>query len=86
MSDLHGTLICHSLQQYGWTALMYASMKGKVECMRILLERGAQANTQSMVSSSRPVQCLLLMYVLVVDMWTVRVICEWNIVTVAAWQ
>ena len=25
-------------------------------------------------------------YVLVVYMWTVRVICEWNIVTVAAWQ
>ena len=38
MSDLHGTLICHSLQQYGWTALMCASMEGKVECVRILLE------------------------------------------------
>ena len=86
MSDLHGTLICHSLQQYGWTALMYTSMERKVECMRILLESGAQANTQDKVSSSRPVQCLLLMYVLVVYMWTVRVICEWNIVTVAAWQ
>ena len=88
MSDLHGTLICHSLQQNGRTALMYASVKGKVECMRILLERGAQANMQDKVSSSRPVQCLLLMYVLVVYtcMWTVRVICEWNIVTVAAWQ
>ena len=86
MSDLHGTLICHSLQQYGRTALMFASMEGKVECMRILLERGAQADTQDNVSSSRPVQCLLLMYVLVVYMWTVRVMCEWNIVTVAAWQ
>ena len=86
MSDLHGTLICHSLQQDGQTALMCASMKGEVECMRILLERGAQTNTQDKVSSSRPVQCLLLMYVLVVCMWTVRVICEWNIVTVAAWQ
>ena len=86
MSDLHGTLICHSLQQYGLTALMLASREGKVECMRILLERGVQANTQNKVSSSRPVQCLLLMYVLVVYMWTVRVMCEWNIVTVAAWQ
>ena len=62
MSYLHGTLICHSLQQDGRTALMWASMKGKVECMRILLERGAQADTQDNVSSSRPVQCLLLMY------------------------
>ena len=86
MCDLHGTLICHSLQQLGQTALLLASMKGKVECVRILLERGAQVNTQNEVSSSRPVQCLLLMYVLVVYMWTVRVICEWNIVTVAAWQ
>ena len=86
MSDLHGTLICHSLQQDGLTALMRASMEGKVECMRILLEKGAQADTQNKVSSSWPVQCLLLMYVLVVYMWTVRVICEWNIVTVAAWQ
>ena len=86
MSDLHGTLICHSLQQDGRTALMLASMVGEVECMRILLERGAQAYTQDNVSSSRPVQCLLLMYVLVVYMWTVRVICECNIVTVAAWQ
>ena len=86
MSDLHGTLICHSLQQHGQTALMEASMNGHVECVKILLERGAQANTQNKVSSSRPVQCLLLMYVHVVYMWTVRVICEWNIVTVAAWQ
>ena len=54
-----------------------------MECMKILLEKGALANTQDEVSSSRPVQCL---YVLVVYMWTVRVICEWNIVTVAAWQ
>ena len=69
MSDLHGTLICHSLQQYGLTALMRASMEGEVECMRILLERGAQADTQSKVS---------------ISMWTVRVMCEWNIVTVSA--
>ena len=37
-----------------------------MECVKILLEWGAQANTQDMVSSSRPVQCLLLMYVLVI--------------------
>ena len=59
---------------------MFASMCGKVECVKILLEMGAQANTQNEVSSSTPVQCLLLMYVLVVYMWTGRVICEWNIV------
>ena len=29
--------------------------------MKILLERGAEANTQNKVSSFRPVQCLLLM-------------------------
>ena len=58
-----------------------------MECVKILLERGAQANTQNEVSSSRPV-VLLLICVLVVQvyMWVVKVICEWNIVTVAAWQ
>ena len=35
-----------------------------MECLKILLERGAQANTQNKVSSSRPVQCLLLICVL----------------------
>ena len=44
---------------------MFASSDGKVECVRILLERGAQADTQNQVR---------------------RVICEWNIVTIAAWQ
>ena len=37
-----------------------------MECVKILLERGAQANTQTKVNSSRPVQCLLLISVLVV--------------------
>ena len=37
-----------------------------MECVKILLEWGAQANTQDKVSSSRPVQCLLLFCVLVV--------------------
>ena len=45
---------------------MMASRYGHVECVKVLLERGAQANTQTMVSSSRPVQCLLLFCVLVV--------------------
>ena len=57
-----GTLLCNSLYQDGWTALMKASREGEAECVRILLERGAQANTQDEVSNSRPVQCLLLMY------------------------
>ena len=35
-----------------------------MECVKILLERGAHANTQNMVSSSRPVKCLLLICVL----------------------
>ena len=45
---------------------MEASWYGKVECVKILLERGAQADTQNKVSNSRPVQCLLLICVLVV--------------------
>ena len=45
---------------------MWASEIGRVECVKILLERGAQANTLHKVSSSRPVQCLLLICVLVI--------------------
>ena len=42
---------------------MKASGNGHVECVKILLEKGAQTNTLDKVSSSRPVQCPLLMYV-----------------------
>ena len=45
---------------------MMASWYGHVECVKILLERGAQANSQDKVSRSRPVECLLLICVLVV--------------------
>ena len=37
-----------------------------MECVEILLEWGGQTNTQDKVSSSRPVQCLLLICVLVI--------------------
>ena len=37
-----------------------------MECVKILLVRGAEANTQDKVSSSRPVQYLLLICVLVI--------------------
>ena len=45
---------------------MRASENGHVECVKVLLERGAQANTQNMVSSTMPVQCLLVICVLLV--------------------
>ena len=37
-----------------------------MECVKILAERGAQASTQNMVSSSRPVRSLLVICVLVI--------------------
>ena len=42
--DMHLTL------QFGETALMVASYKGKVECVEKLLDRGADINMQSEVS------------------------------------
>ena len=51
--------VCHSLLQDGCTSLMLASMGGHVECVRILLEGGAQANQQDRVSGYRLVQCLV---------------------------
>ena len=38
---------------------MKASWEGHVECIRILLEGGAQANQQNKVSGYRVVQCLV---------------------------
>ena len=57
------TVICHFLQQGRWTSLMLASREGHVECMKALLEAGAQANLQNEVSGyTDVVQCLLVMY------------------------
>ena len=33
-----------------WTALMRASVTGKVMCVKVLLDRGAEVNMQNMVS------------------------------------
>ena len=38
------------LLQDGWTALMKASEAGKLECVKVLLDKGAQVNMQSKVS------------------------------------
>ena len=48
----------HFLLQGSWSSLMRASYKGHVECIRILLEGGAQANQHDKVSGYRLVQCL----------------------------
>ena len=36
--------------QDGWTALMRASVTGKVECMKVLLDMGSEVNMQDDVS------------------------------------
>ena len=38
--------------QDGWTALMRASGSGHMECVKVLLGRGAQVNTQNKVSAA----------------------------------
>ena len=42
-------MMCSSLQD-GWTALQMASVVGKVECVKMLLDRSGQVNMQSRVS------------------------------------
>ena len=37
------------LPQCGWTALMRAAMKGRSDCVRLLLERGADVNADANV-------------------------------------
>ena len=36
--------------QWGWTALIKASEAGQVECVKVLLDRGAKVNMQHNVS------------------------------------
>ena len=38
--------------QYGWTALMKASESGHMECVKVLLDRGADVNMQNKVSAA----------------------------------
>ena len=42
----------HLSLQNGWTALIKASEAGKVECVKVLLDRGAEINMQSNVSGA----------------------------------
>ncbi|MCX8506035.1 MAG: ankyrin repeat domain-containing protein [Alphaproteobacteria bacterium] len=37
--------------QDGWTALMVASQKGQVECVTMLVDRGAEVNMQKKVTA-----------------------------------
>ena len=52
-------IVCHFLLQIGVTSLMWASGRGHVECIKMLLEGGAQANQQDKVIGYRLVQCLV---------------------------
>ena len=38
--------------QDGWTALMRASLLGHMECVKVLLDRGADVNMQNKVSAA----------------------------------
>ena len=40
----------HLSFQDGWTALMLASGSGHMECVTVLLDRGAEVNMQNKVS------------------------------------
>ena len=40
----------HLSFQDGWTALMKASERGRMECVTVLLDRGAEVNMQNKVS------------------------------------
>ena len=40
----------HLSLQGGWTALMKASKAGHMECVKLLLDKGAKVNMQSLVS------------------------------------
>ena len=39
----------HLSLQDGWTALMMASQAGHIECVKVLLDKGAEVNMQNKV-------------------------------------
>ena len=41
----------HLSFQYGETALIWASREGRMECVKVLLDRGAKVNMQDQVSA-----------------------------------
>ena len=47
---VYNVLCLELLMQDGWTPLMMASHWGNVECVKVLLDRGAHANLQNNVS------------------------------------
>ena len=49
--DVGGTYDVHKSLQNGRTALMWASQRGHLECVKKLLDRGAQVNVQDEVSA-----------------------------------
>ncbi len=40
---------CYKLAQNGWTALVYAGFRGRADCMRLLLDAGADKETKDAV-------------------------------------
>ena len=53
MSHFGGTLQdMHLPFQNEWTAPMMASGKGHIECVKVLLDRGAEVNMQDKVSAN----------------------------------
>ena len=43
------TVLSHSVPQYGWTALMWASGSGHTDVVQLLLSSGAQVDLQTEV-------------------------------------
>ena len=47
----------HLSLQNGWTALMMASKAGHIECVQVLLDKGADVNMQTWVSGGVIIHC-----------------------------
>ncbi len=54
--DTIGTLT-HTLSQGGWTALMRAAIEGHADCVRLLLDAGADKDARHNVRMSVGVVC-----------------------------
>ena len=54
--------LCHDKVDFGTTPLMRASLKGRVEMVRVLLENGAAVDKQDDVMQNSVYTCLIMTY------------------------
>ncbi len=67
--DLACMFDAHTRAQSGYTALIRATENGHVDCVRLLLDAGADKNAKDVVRDCFAVSAAVRVFVLVLDAW-----------------